>query len=298
MPEHSLIVSTKLQPIIRAKIHGLKYFQYGFVLLFCINLLIFPSQAIASFNKTLWPVWLLNNPLSTQQIDHHLWGEFLHDNMLLKKDGINRLKYNSMSVADKKKLDRYIKYLSSIDIVQYNRQEQLAYWLNLYNALTVKTIIEYYPVRSIKDVNISPGLFSIGPWGAQLVEIQGYPLTLDDINNKIIRAIWNDQRTHYALNNGSLGAPNLQITPYTGLNIEEQLNNAATQYINSLRGVQMIEGSLIVSKLYKWYIEDFGGDEKDVIQHLEFFAKEPLKSQLKHVNSIDSYIYNWHLNSV
>lgn len=84
---------------------------------------------------------------------------------------------------------------------------------------------------------------------------------------------------------------------YQGNLIEEQLNQAASNYINSLRGVSVIEGKLIISKLYDWYEEDFGGTKQDVIFHLLQFAKEPLQSQLKHINTIDSYIYNWHINA-
>ena len=84
---------------------------------------------------------------------------------------------------------------------------------------------------------------------------------------------------------------------YQGNTLDAQLNEAAFTYINSLRGVQVIEGKLIISKIYDWYEEDFGGTKQDVIKHLLLFSREPLFSQLKHINSIDSYIYNWHINS-
>ncbi|HAT9084518.1 TPA: DUF547 domain-containing protein, partial [Legionella pneumophila subsp. pneumophila] len=190
----------------------------------------------------------------------------------------------------------YIKNLSQIDIDNYNRQEQLAYWINLYNALTVLTVANYYPIANIQEINISPGLFSVGPWGANIITIKNTNLSLDDINNRIIRPIWNDPRTHYALNNATIGAPNLSKQAYQGSLLEQQLNDAAFKYINSLRGVHVIEGKLIVSKLYDWYEEDFGGTKKYVIKHLLQFAKEPLRNQLKHINTIDSYIYNWHIN--
>ena len=163
--------------------------------------------------------------------------------------------------------------------------------------MTVQIVADYYPVASIQEINISPGLFSVGPWGANLITINDTPLTLDDINNRIIRPIWNDPRTHYSLNNATIGAPNLSRKVYLSSTVEEQLRSAALTYVNSLRGVNVIEGKLIISKLFDWYEEDFGGTKQDVIFHLLQFAKEPLKSQLKHTNSIDSYIYNWHINS-
>lgn len=248
--------------------------------------------------KRLWPQWLVNNPRSTQTISHQLWQQFLDDYLILNNEQITLVNYEHIKPKGTNLLNRYLKEMSEIDIAHYNRQEQLAYWINLYNALTVQTVASYYPVANIQEIRISPGLFSVGPWGANLITINNTPLSLDDINNRIIRAIWNDQRTHYALNDATIGAPNLSKHAYQGATLEAQLNHAAFTYINSLRGAQFIEGELIISKIYAWYEEDFGGSKQDIIKHLLFFAKEPLLSQLKHINSIDSYTYNWHINSL
>ncbi|MCW8408753.1 DUF547 domain-containing protein [Legionella sp. PATHC035] len=262
-----------------------------------ILMLLISGLANASFYKNLWPTWEVNNPLSKEVISHKLWQDFLNRRIVTNEENINLVDYAHMTQTDLNLLKDYLKSMSEVNIDNYNRDEQLAYWINVYNALTVQIISNYYPVTSIQEINISPGLFSIGPWGANLITVKDTSLTLDDINNRIIRAIWNDPRTHYALSNGTIGAPNLSRKIYQGKMLEEQLNQAASNYINSLRGVNVIEGKLIISKLYDWYEEDFGGNKKDVIFHLLQFAKEPLLSQLKHINTIDSYIYNWHLNS-
>ncbi|AWN72643.1 DUF547 domain-containing protein [Legionella anisa] len=262
-----------------------------------IVMLLVSGLANASFYKNLWPKWEVNSPLSKEVISHKLWQDFLNRRIVTNEENINLVDYTHMTQTDLNLLKDYLKSMSEVNINNYNRDEQLAYWINVYNALTVQIIANYYPVTSVQEINISPGLFSIGPWGANLITIKNTTLTLDDINNRIIRAIWNDPRTHYAVNNGTIGAPNLSRKIYQGKLIEEQLNQAASTYINSLRGVNVIEGKLIISKLYDWYEEDFGGTKHDVIFHLLQFAKEPLLSQLKHINSIDSYIYNWHINS-
>jgi hypothetical protein len=253
--------------------------------------------AVASITKHLWPVWQINNPLSTDAISHKDWQSFLDAHVKTNEEGINLLDYSNISETGLNLLDQYITDMSHVKIDNYNRNEQLAYWINLYNALVVKTVARYYPVGSIEEINISPGIFSIGPWGAQLITIQGIGLTLDDIQNRIIRAIWNDPRTLYALNNACIGAPNISKQAYQSTNLEQQLNQAAANYINSYRGVQVIEGKLVVSKLYDWFSEDFGGGKQAVIKHIKHFAQEPLLSQLNHINSIDNYVYNWHLNS-
>lgn len=256
------------------------------------------TNANAAFNKNLWPIWEVNNPLSKVVIDHRDWQKFLDKCVITNEEGINLVDYAHITEQDRELLRSYINKLSKMDINAYNRDEQLAFWLNLYNALTINIVADYYPVSSIEEINISPGLFSIGPWGAKTITINNTTLSLDEINNRIIRPIWNDPRTHYAINNASIGAANLSKTAYFGPVIEQQLNHAATEYINSLRGIQVIEGKLIVSKIYEWYSDDFGGAKKDIIHHIQYYAKEPLRSQLKHINTIENYMYNWHLNSL
>lgn len=262
-----------------------------------IGLFLITELANASFHKSLWPKWEVNNPLSQITISHDDWQKFLDRRVITNEEGINLVDYAHLTKEDYNLLKGYIDKMSKIDIDNYNRNEQLAFWINLYNALTVQIIADYYPVGSIEEINISPGLFSIGPWGKKLITVDESNLSLDEIQNRIIRPVWNDQRTLYAINNGSIGAANLSKKVYRGINLDAALDEAAFDYINSLRGVQVIEGSLIVSKIYDWFSEDFGGTKQDVIIHLKQFAKEPLSSQLKHVNDIDSYVYNWHLNA-
>ncbi len=264
-------------------------------LLTCLFLL--NNVAIASFHKNLWPKWQAHNPISTDTISHQEWQDFLTRRVITNDEEINLIDYPQMTKADINGLDHYITHLSQINISAYNRNEQLAYWLNLYNAVVVKIVAGYYPIDTVRDVNISPGLFNVGPWGANMVTIAGTQLSLDDIQNRIIRAIWNDPRTHYAVNDGTIGSANLSKNVYQGSIIDQQLNQAAFRYINSLRGIQVIDGKLVVSKIYGWYLDDFGGNESNVISHLSFFAKEPLRTQLKKITSITSYIYNWHLNT-
>ncbi|MGL6030067.1 MAG: DUF547 domain-containing protein, partial [Legionella sp.] len=209
--------------------------------------------AYATFHKSLWPQWEVNNPLSTKRISHQPWQKFLDQYLITNDEQINLIDYAHLTPDDLASLNKYIQDLSQVDIDDYNRQEQLAYWINLYNALTVQTVAKYYPVANIQEISISPGLFSVGPWGANLITIKNTALTLDDIHNRIIRPIWNDSRTHYAINNATVGSPNLAKQAYQGALIEQQLNESSREYINSLRGAQVIEGKLIISKVYDWF---------------------------------------------
>lgn len=264
--------------------------------LFLFLLLCFSNLAQASLQKNLWPKWQVNNPLSTKTISHATWDDFLKRHVLSNEEDIHLINYASLSHDDLTTIKRYIAEMKQIDIDQYNRQEQLAYWINLYNALTIQTVASYYPVGDIQEINISPGLFSNGPWGGTLVYIKNTPLSLDDINNRIIRPIWNDSRTHYALTDATMGAPNLSNRAYQGSSIDQQLNEAAATYVNSLRGVQLVDGKLIISKIYEWYEEDFGASKQNVITHLSQFATGRLAKQLRQTHTVDSYMYNWHIN--
>lgn len=255
------------------------------------------NTVLAAFYKNLWPIWLEHNPLATKTIQHNEWQTFLEHFIITDAEGINLVDYEHIGEKETELLKKYIDRMSKVSIGQYNRNEQLAFWLNLYNALTVYTVSQYYPISSIEEINISPGLFSIGPWGAKLVSVNHIALSLDEIQNRIIRPVWNDPRCHYAINNGSIGSPNLAKNAFRGALIEQQLNNAAIEYINSLRGVQLIDNELVVSKIYEWFSDDFGEDKQNIINHLLVFAQQPLKSNLIKMNTVNSYFYNWHLNS-
>ncbi|KTC65285.1 putative Ser/Thr protein kinase (plasmid) [Legionella adelaidensis] len=266
------------------------------VLIF-IWLILLPGISSASFLKDLWPKWQVNDPLSKEIISHQEWQQFLDRCVVTNKEGINLINYPQLTAENRALLNNYITRMGTIDIKKYNRNEQLAFWLNLYNALTVQAVAEYYPITNILEINTSPGLFSIGPWGASLITIDNTRLSLDEIHNRIIRPIWNDPRTHYAISNGTIGGANLHKKAFIGNTIQQQLNEVARNYINSTRGAQVIEGKLVVSRIYEWFTADFGGTAEDTLLHLREFANEPLSSQLKHVSNISGYTYNWRLNS-
>ena len=127
---------------------------------------------------------------------------------------------------------------------------------------------ENYPIKSIKEVDISPGFFANGPWGKKLFKVEGVPLSLDDIEHRILRPIWQDPRIHYLINCASVGCPNLQPIALTGQNVPAILEAAAREFINHPRAVSYDGGRLVLSELYQWYAEDFGGDDESIIFHI------------------------------
>ena len=186
--------------------------------------------------------------------------------------------------------------VSRLEIGAYRRDEQFAYWVNLYNALTVKVVLDHYPVDSILDIGISHGLFAFGPWGKKLISIDGDDLSLDDIEHRILRPIWRDPRIHYAVNCASIGCPNLMRRAFTGKTAEAMLTQAARDYINHPRGAEVRDGRLYASSLYEWYQVDFGDSDAAVIQHLKQFANPELARLLETVSYIYDDDYDWTLN--
>jgi len=226
-------------------------------------------------------------------VDHTLWGELL-EKYIRDEDGLNVFAYAKVNAEDKDKLVRYLGALQRVNAGELEPREQMAFWINLYNALTVQVILDHYPVASILD--ISPGLFSRGPWKEKRVHVEDIALSLDDIEHEILRPIFKDNRIHYAVNCASIGCPNLQTRPFTRRNLEKMLDDSARQYINHPRGVSIIEGRLIVSGIYDWYADDFGDSEKEVIDHLTVYARSELAQRLRAFTRISDYQYNWSLN--
>lgn len=211
------------------------------------------------------------------------------------RNGINRVAYGKVTKADKKSLDAYITSLSNTKVTSGTKKEQLAYWVNLYNAKTLSIVLDKYPVKSIRDIKFST--FSAGPWGEKLLKVEGRSLSLNDIEHKIVRPLYRDRRVHYVLNCAAIGCPNLGKKAYSGGTIIGAMDKAARVYVNHPRGASVsAKGKLKVSKIYGWFIEDFGGKSKSIIAELKKYAKPGLAKKLQNVRDIDDYSYDWALN--
>ncbi|MGH8128682.1 MAG: DUF547 domain-containing protein [Gammaproteobacteria bacterium] len=253
------------------------------------------GAAFAAPSAHLWPRWTKHNSHSQATIKNGAWNAFLKKYVVHSdKQDVNLVRYGSVTSADKKSLQAYIKHLESLDIDNYNRNVQRAYWINLYNAETVDIILKHYPVKSIRD--IGGGWFSSGPWDEKLLKVEGQKISLNDIEHRILRPIWHDTLTHYGVNCASISCPSLRMQAYTGADIDKQLRASARAYINGPHGVHFKGKRLIVSKIFQWYQSDFGKNEAAVIKYLTQFAKPALAKRLQGKTHIDSYSYNWSLN--
>ena len=239
--------------------------------------------------------WAQHDPASTAEVDHSTWDRFLGDYVRPDPHGVNRVAYAEVGPGDRAILDAYLDRLYATQTATLTRSEQLAFWVNLYNARTVSLVLEHYPVSSIRHIKFST--FAVGPWSEPLLRVQGRSLSLNDIEHRIVRPIWQDARIHYVLNCAAVGCPNLAKDAYTGDTIDHAMDVAAHAYVNDRRGIHIDEqGRLIASKIYVWFEEDFGASPAAVLTSLRPFAAPELAAELQARRRIDGYAYDWRLN--
>jgi len=194
---------------------------------------------------------------------------------------------------DEPLLDQYLNLLESTDVSRLPRNGQMAYYINLYNAWTIKLILSKYPdVQSIKDLG---GFFS-GPWKIKLVRLKGDLVTLDHIEHDILRPIFKDPRVHFAVNCASKGCPPLLSEPFEAARLDRQLDQVTRAFINDPGRNYLAGNSLHVSSIFKWFSEDFNDD---VAAFLIQYADKPLKKMLEGKRSgikIKYLDYDWSLN--
>jgi hypothetical protein len=217
-------------------------------------------------------------------------------------DGINRVDYGRWRghVADRKALDDYVAGMEGRKPSAMAREDAFAYWGNLYNAVTVKLILDRNPKVSIRDIK-EGSWFDFkaytGPWRHPRVTVEGRTLSLDNIEHDIMRPTFKDPRVHYVVNCASYGCPNLMARAWRAATLEADLDAAARAYVNHARGVTVLpNGALRVSSIYKWFIADFGGDNAGVIAHLRQYAAPPLAQRLTSGTTIAEDAYDWALN--
>lgn len=254
-------------------------------------------ESLFAPKASLWDHWDAHDDTSDNSVDHSAWDQFLKAYVVVSDDGVNRVAYGSVTPDDQAALDAYIKLLAATNVTRLSRAEQLPYWINLYNALTIRVILDQYPVESIRDIDISPGFFADGPWDKKLVDIEGEQVSLNDIEHQILRPIWQDPRIHYAVNCASIGCPNLLPQAFTAANTDQLMDEAARGYINHPRGVKDDNGQVVVSSIYAWFTVDFGGDEAGVIAHLKRYANAKTAALLENSEALED-AYDWSLNGV
>lgn len=185
---------------------------------------------------------------------HDLWSALLAEHV---RNG--RVDYIGFQ-RDKGRLDRYLARLGMTDPDVLPEPEQMAFYINLYNASTVQLILDNFrngrPVSSIKDI----GTFFSSPWSIRFIVVGGKTLTLDNIEHDILRPRFRDSRVHFAINCAAKSCPPLRGEAYVGRTLDYQLNDSTAAFLNDPEMTYVRGGALYVSKIFDWFSEDFGGD--------------------------------------
>ena len=228
-------------------------------------------------------------------VDHAGWTEILQEIVVTDSQGVNRIPYGKVDLVTRRLIKTYIRSLEDTPVTRLTRAQQLAYWINLYNAVVVRTVLDFYPVDSIREISFQ-GLFTFGPWSEPLVRVEGQSLSLNDIEHRILRPVFQEPRIHYALNCAAVQCPNLAKQAWEPERLDADLTAAARAYVNDPRGVRVADdGDLVLSKIYAWFREDFGGTPDTVRQHLSRYADADLRAVLADQPDIDDYVYDWSL---
>jgi hypothetical protein len=197
-------------------------------------------------------------------------------------------------LKDSLKLDAYLELLTSNapDEKTWSKEQQIAYWINAYNAFTVKLILNYYPVESIKDIGSTIQIpFVNTPWDIKFIIINGVKLDLNNIEHSILRKKFNEPRIHFAINCASFSCPKLRREAYTAEKLESQLQEQAVEFINDPKRNFITEDKARVSKIFSWFKGDFtkNGSLKD-------FLNQYAITKIGEETKIRYQDYNWSLN--
>jgi len=230
-----------------------------------------------------------SNTVSSIKPDHKIWNDLLNnyvdDNGLVDYQGF---------ASDRKKLQSYLEDLTANppDKNTWTQEEQIAYWINAYNAFTVELILEYKPAGSIKDIGSKIQVpFINSPWDIKFIEIKGEKLDLNNIEHDILRNEFAEPRIHFAIVCASFSCPKLRKEAFVADKLEDQLTEQSSLFINDPSRNEITGSSIRISKIFQWFKGDFTKSET-LIEFINKYSKTPINKNAQ----IDYKDYDWNLN--
>ena len=232
------------------------------------------------------------NPQNAQSlpVSHNLWDALLQQHV----DERGMVNYNAF-LRDSAKLDEYLALLgnNAPNSAHWNVDEQLAYWMNAYNAFTVKLILMYYPLKSIKDIGPAVQVPYLNtPWQIKFIKIGQQLYSLDNIEHDIIRKKYDEPRIHFALVCAARSCPKLRNEAFVAAKLEAQLTTQTKSFLSEPTKNRFSEGKAEISKIFKWYKGDFTKKAP-----LTSFINQYLAQPIDPKASIRYTYYDWRLNS-
>ena len=227
---------------------------------------------------------LTNSEINFQQDQNQNKGIHASWNVLLQQyvDADGNVDYRSWKKSQTD-LDKYIQLLEKTPPANYwDKNDSLAYFINAYNAVTVKLILDNYPLKSIRDIK--------DPWDSKSLNLPNNSLTLNDIEHKVLRKM-DDPRIHFAINCASASCPQLSNEAFRASKVQKQLEEATALFINDTSKNQISEKNIGLSKIFLWFSKDFGS-KKERIAFIQKYSQKPFKDNAK----IKYQEYDWSLN--
>ncbi len=198
---------------------------------------------------------------------------------------------------------RYLEQLATTNLDGLSEADRLAFWINVYNAYTIQLVNSHQERESIRNINKTLGFLRLkGPWSEEMVRAAGRTLSLDDVENEVIRRQFDEPRIHFALVCAALGCPPLRSEAYTGTLLEEQLEDQARLFLRDSpekNSVDTAEETVWVSPILVWYRDDFGGNDQALGRFLgRYWPDGPEKALLESGRfRLSETEYDWALNS-
>ena len=222
-------------------------------------------------------------------VNHEIWADLLEK--YIKPGGVDYTGFKK----EEDRLDQYLAVLENTDPEKLPRNEQYAYYINLYNAWTIKLILSGYPgVKSIKEF----GTILKSPWQKEWVRVNGEIITLDHVEHDILRPRFKDPRVHFAINCSAASCPPLRPEPYLAATLDQQLDDSTRAFVNDADSYRLEGNTLYVSRIFQWFSEDFNEDALGFyLQYAEGELKEKLSRQKDNIK-VKYLHYDWALNDV
>ncbi|MDZ7765763.1 MAG: DUF547 domain-containing protein [Melioribacteraceae bacterium] len=229
--------------------------------------------------------------------DHQLFTEILQDYV---KYGLVDYK----NLEDDKRLAQYLDQLSVVNPGDLSKKEQLAFWINVYNAFTLKIICDNYPLGSITDLHTGGRIIGhiLGQtvWDKEYIKINGSEYNLNEIEHEILRKM-DEPRIHFAIVCASISCPELRNEAFEADKLEIQLEEQTQRFINdpSRNSFDLGNREAEISEIFNWFDEDFGDSEEEVLIFISDYLTDEIASEIKDNFSewdISYMDYDWGLN--
>jgi hypothetical protein len=209
--------------------------------------------------------------------------------------------YKALKAKDNAALQSIRQQLGRVNVAALTPKQQLAHWINVYNVNTVATIVESYPVDSIRDISTDP-IIRLNVFKKERVPVGNAKLSLDDIEHKKIREPFKDPRIHFAINCAAKSCPPIRTEAFSGEKLDAQLDEQARLFLNGPHGAKFKrdgdELTITVTKIMDWFGDDFekwGGGKAKFIRKYVSADKQRMIDQAKEID-IEYDDYDWSLN--